>query len=119
MFNTIENRGFQVCISEDPNVDVQWAAGACAPILRSRKERPGRGAEGLILKEGQTTFREGCEKGQPLDRLGGTDGYVAKGVIYATIGVLAMQEALGAGGRALGQVGLSQYKCRSHSGGSC
>jgi len=32
-------------------------------------------------------------------------GYVAKGVVYATIGVLAMQEALGAGGRAPGPSG--------------
>ena len=32
-------------------------------------------------------------------------GYVAKGVVYATIGVLAMREALGAGGATTGPVG--------------
>jgi uncharacterized protein DUF1206 len=32
-------------------------------------------------------------------------GYVAKGVVYATIGVLAMQAALGAGGKAVGPGG--------------
>jgi len=46
-------------------------------------------------------------------------GYVAKGVVYAAIGFLALREVLGVGGRTIDPTGVMQVMAAQPLGGSC
>lgn len=78
---------------------------ACTPILRNRKENLNVAQKDSSIEEVKQHADRVARKARPWAGWVARTGYVAKGVVYATIGLLAMQEALGAGDRAPGPLG--------------
>jgi len=71
----------------------------------ARKESLNVAQKNLSSEKVKQNAEKAARKVRPWTGWVARTGYVAKGVIYATIGLLAMQEALGAGGRPPGPSG--------------
>src|SRR5215218_1664947 len=71
----------------------------------ARKESLNVAQKNLSSEKVKQNAEKAARKVRPWVGWVARTGYVAKGVIYATIGLLAMQEALGAGGRPPGPSG--------------